>query len=206
MGVFKDYHFDSLKEKIAPLAFIQWVRLYAYLTLKIKGGQFAETMSFLEKQWQTFVPNAAFTPIFMDDGLESAYRNEFRLRKVAGVSSLLAILVCCLGLFGLAALSAQRRTKEIGVRKVLGASAGQIVTLFSSEFIKLVAFASLIADRAVEGVIDEEKLHHPFPRLLDLRRIGVDHHAVGRGHGAGGDRLGRLLHRDQAHTAIAGDR
>ena len=145
VGVFKDYHFDSLKEKIAPLAFIQWVRLYAYLTLKIKGGQFAETMSFIEKQWQTFVPNAAFTPIFMDDGLESAYRNELRLRKVAGVSSLLAILVCCLGLFGLAALSAQRRTKEIGVRKVLGASAGQIVTLFSSEFIKLVAFASLIA-------------------------------------------------------------
>ena len=145
VGVFKDYHFDSLKEKIAPLAFVQWARLYAYLTLKIKSGQFVETMAFLEEQWQKFVPNAAFRPVFMDDGLESAYRNELRLRKVAGVSSLLAILVCCLGLFGLAALSAQRRTKEIGVRKVLGASVGQIVTMFSSEFIKLVAFASLIA-------------------------------------------------------------
>ena len=145
VGVFKDYHFDSLKERIAPLAFIQWARLYAYLTVKIKGGQFVETMAFLEEQWQKFVPNAAFRPIFMDDGLESAYRNELRLRKVAGVSSLLAIMVCCLGLFGLAAISAQRRTKEIGVRKVLGASVGQIVTMFSSEFIKLVAFASLIA-------------------------------------------------------------
>jgi len=145
VGVFKDYHFDSLKERIAPLAFIQWARLYAYLTLKIKGGQFVETMAFLDKQWQEFVPNVAFNPVFMDDGLESAYRNELRLRKIAGVSSLLAILVCCLGLFGLAALSAQRRTKEIGVRKVLGASAGQIITMFSTEFIKLVAFASLIA-------------------------------------------------------------
>lgn len=145
VGVFKDYHFDSLKERIAPLAFIQWTRLYAYLTLKIKGGQFVETMAFLEKQWQTFVPNVAFNPVFMDDGIASAYRNELRLRKIAGASSLLAILVCCLGLFGLAALTAQRRTKEIGVRKVLGASVGQIVTLFSAEFIKLVAFASLIA-------------------------------------------------------------
>ena len=145
VGVFKDYHFDSLKEKIAPLAFIQWSRLYAYLTLKIRGGQFVGTMDFLEKEWYKFVPNEAFNPIFMDDGFASAYRNELRLRRIAGISSLLAIVVCCLGLFGLAAISAQRRTKEIGVRKVLGASAWQIVTMFSAEFVKLVAFASLIA-------------------------------------------------------------
>ena len=145
VGVFKDYHFDSLKEKIAPLAFIQWARLYAYLTLKIRGGQFVGTMDFLEKEWYKFVPNEAFNPIFMDDGFASAYRNELRLRRIAGISSLLAIVVCCLGLFGLAAISAQRRTKEIGVRKVLGASAWQIVTMFSAEFVKLVAFASLIA-------------------------------------------------------------
>ena len=87
-------------------------------------------MDFLEEEWYKFVPNEEFNPIFMDDGFASAYRNELRLRRIAGISSLLAIVVCCLGLFGLAAISAQRRTKEIGVRKVLGASAGQIVTMF----------------------------------------------------------------------------
>ncbi len=145
VGVFKDYHFASLREKIAPLAFVKWSRLYAFLALKVRGDRFEETMAFLQTQWEKFVPNEPFNPIFIDEGLASAYRNELRLRKVAGISSLLAILVCCLGLFGLAALSAQRRTKEIGIRKVLGASAGQVVLLFSTEFLQLVAFASLIA-------------------------------------------------------------
>ena len=145
VGVFKDYHFASLREKIAPLAFVKWSRLYAFLALRVKGDHFEETMAFLQTQWEQFVPNEPFRPIFIDEGLASAYRNELRLRKVANTSSLLAILVCCLGLFGLAALSAQRRTKEIGIRKVLGASAGQIVLMFSAEFIQLVAFASLIA-------------------------------------------------------------
>jgi len=167
VGVFKDYHFDSLKEKIAPLAFIQWARLYAYLTLKIKGGQFVETMDFLEEEWYKFVPNEAFNPIFMDDGFASAYRNELRLRRIAGISSLLAIAVCCLGLFGLAAISAQRRTKEIGVRKVLGASAGQIVTMFSAEFVKLVAFASLIAWPLAYYLLDDWLADFAY-------RIGLD--------------------------------
>ncbi len=167
VGVFKDYHFDSLKEKIAPLAFVQWARLYAYLTLKIKGGQFVETMDFLEEEWYKFVPNEAFNPIFMDDGFASAYRNELRLRRIAGISSLLAIVVCCLGLFGLAAISAQRRTKEIGVRKVLGASAGQIVTMFSAEFVKLVAFASLIAWPLAYYMLDDWLADFAY-------RIGLD--------------------------------
>ena len=145
VGVFKDYHFAPLREKIAPLALVKWARLYAFLALKVKGEHFEETMAFLQTQWEEFVPDEPFRAIFIDEGLASAYRNELRLRKVADISSLLAILVCCLGLFGLAALSAQRRTKEIGIRKVLGASVGQIVRMFSAEFIQLVAFASLIA-------------------------------------------------------------
>jgi putative ABC transport system permease protein len=145
VGVFKDYNFDSLKEKIKPLVLVKQTRQYTSLALKVRGEQFDETMTFLEAQWEKYVPIAPFDFRFMDEILESAYRNELRLRKIVGISSLLAILVCCLGLFGLAALSAQRRTKEIGVRKVLGASVGQIVTMFSTEFIKLVAFASLIA-------------------------------------------------------------
>ena len=145
VGVFKDYHFAPLREKIAPLALVKWSRLYAYLALKVTGEHFEETMAFLQTQWEKFVPDEPFRPIFIDEGLASAYRNELRLRKVADLSSLLAIFVCCLGLFGLAALSAQRRTKEIGVRKVLGASFGQIALMFSAEFIQLVALASLIA-------------------------------------------------------------
>lgn len=93
-----------------------------------------------------FLISTSAVRMFGEDNLiGKEIENDIRLRKVASISSLLAIVVCCLGLFGLAALSAQRRTKEIGVRKVLGASVGQLVTMFSSEFIVLVVFASLVA-------------------------------------------------------------
>ncbi len=146
IGVVRDFHYASLREPIEPaaIAYRQW--FYDYLGLRISGEGTVETLAFIEKQWRQFMSaDQPFTYSFLDREIEASYRAEKRLRHMVAIFSLLAIFLACLGLFGLVSLSAQQRTREIGIRKVLGASTLQIALLLSRDFIALVALANLVA-------------------------------------------------------------
>ena len=145
IGVVKDYHSLTLREEIAPMGFVARWRLFYSLALRIRSENTAQTLSFLETQWKHFVPDAPFEHMFLDERIDGIYINEQLTGKMLGVFSLLAIFVACLGLFGLAAFMVQSRTKEIGVRKVLGASTPHLVLLLSREFLFLVLLANGIA-------------------------------------------------------------
>ncbi len=145
IGVVKDYHSLTLREEIAPMGFIGKWRLFVSLALRIRPENTAQTLSFLETQWKHFMPEVPFEHHFLDEIIQWYYFNEQLTGKMLGVFSLLAIFVACLGLFGLAAFMVQSRTKEIGVRKVLGASTPHLVMLLSREFIVLILLANLIA-------------------------------------------------------------
>ena len=145
IGVVKDYHNLTLREEIAPMGFLARWKMFYSLALRIRPENTAQTVSFLETQWKRFVPDAPFEYHFLDEIIDWIYFNEQLTGKMLGVFSLLAIFVACLGLFGLAAFMVQSRTKEIGVRKVLGASTPHLVMLLSREFIFLVLLANLIA-------------------------------------------------------------
>ena len=145
IGVVKDYHNLTLREEIAPMGFLARWKMFYSLVLRIRPENTAQTLSFLETQWKRFVPDAPFEYHFMDEIIDWVYFNEQLTGKMLGIFSLLAIFVACLGLFGLAAFMVQARTKEIGVRKVLGASTPHLVMLLSREFLFLVLLANGIA-------------------------------------------------------------
>ena len=145
IGVVKDYHSLTLREEIAPMGFVARWKLFYSLVLRVRPEETAQTLSFLETQWKRFVPDAPFRYMFLDEIIDWIYFNERLTGKMLGVFSLLAIFVACLGLFGLAAFMVQSRTKEIGMRKVLGASTSHLVMLLSREFILLILLANLIA-------------------------------------------------------------
>ena len=145
IGVVKDYHNLTLREEIAPMGFLARWKMFYTLALRIRPENTAQTLSFLETQWKRFVPDMPFEHHFLDEMIDWIYFNEQLTGKMLGVFSLLAIFVACLGLFGLAAFMVQSRTKEIGVRKVLGASTPHLVMLLSREFIFLVLLANGIA-------------------------------------------------------------
>jgi len=144
IGVAKDFHFRSLRFDIEPLVIHLWPWLN-YIIVRVQPDHVPSTLAFLERTWQKFDPNHPFEYYFLDDRFASLYRAEESLGQISGAFATLAIFVACLGLFGLAAFTAEQRTKEIGIRKVLGASISGIVLLLSKEFTKLVLVSNLIA-------------------------------------------------------------
>ena len=144
IGVTKDFNYLSLHEKVAPLT-IRNVSYGKYLALKIKSENLQRTIREIEGEWGRLAPHRPFLYSFLDTSFQEQYQADIRFRKVFTICSLLAIFIACLGLLGLATYSAMQRTKEIGVRKVLGADIGNIVALLSKEFIKLVLLAIIIA-------------------------------------------------------------
>ncbi|OGG45866.1 MAG: hypothetical protein A3F84_17065 [Candidatus Handelsmanbacteria bacterium RIFCSPLOWO2_12_FULL_64_10] len=145
IGVVKNFNFESLYQKISPVAFIITPRWYSKLTVRVRSNNISDTVDFLKKKWQEFVPDHPFSFYFLDDRLDQLYRAEEQRGQMVGTFSTLAIFVACLGLFGLASFTVEQRTKEIGIRKVLGASVSSIVMLLSREFLLLVGVANLIA-------------------------------------------------------------
>ena len=145
VGVVKDFHLGSLHEKMGPTGIYFRHGFYRYLALQVETHDLPATLASFEKIWKRFVPEAPFEYQFFDEQLALAYESEARLGEIFQVFAGLAILIACLGLFGLAAFTAERRTKEIGVRKVLGASSSGIVAMLSKEFLKLVVAANLFA-------------------------------------------------------------
>ena len=145
IGVVKDFHHHGLQRAIEPLYFIFDPTRCQYLSIKIQSNNIAETLSALENIWQTQVPNRHFEFFFLDTDFEKQYQSEQHLSKIFTIFATLAIFIGCLGLFGLVAFAAQQRTREIGIRKILGASITGIVTLLSKDFVKLILIANLIA-------------------------------------------------------------
>lgn len=143
-GVVKDFHFESLHNTIKPL--VLFPEPYAqYLLVKVSGRHLPETISFVESKWKQLVPYMPFDYRFLDDDYAKLYRSERQLGQVMNLFAGIAILLACFGLFGLSAYAVQQRTKEIGVRKVLGASVGSLWGLLSKDFVGLVIIACLIA-------------------------------------------------------------
>jgi ABC-type antimicrobial peptide transport system permease subunit len=154
LGVVRDFHFDSMLEPIQPME----VRLpyvddstkkediaMNYIMVKLAKGNHEETMKRLEAAWNLAVQNTPFEASFFDDEIQSLYKREQTMTALVGGIGSVIVVVACLGLFGLAAFTAEMRTKEIGIRKVLGASVKSIIALLSRDFLRLVVIAIIIA-------------------------------------------------------------
>jgi len=143
IGVIKDYHFESLHHRISPLIIRLWDG--PPNCVRIRSGNISATIEFIKNTWKKFVPQETFRYSFLDENLMTLYKAEETTRTLTQIFSLLAIMIACLGLFGLAAFTAEQRTKEIGIRKVLGASILGIVGLLSKEFARWVGISIIFA-------------------------------------------------------------
>jgi putative ABC transport system permease protein len=145
IGVVDDFHFHSLKEPITALCLQTGQGYWQFLSIKVHTGNLPGTLSALADQWQKAVPNRPFNYFFLDEDFNSQYRAEERFGRLFIYFSVLALFISSLGLLGLSAYSTLQRTREIGIRKVLGASVSGIVGLLSGDFVKLVVIAFVIA-------------------------------------------------------------
>ncbi|GAB3641524.1 ABC transporter permease [Spirosoma arcticum] len=144
VGVVKDYHHQSLQQSIGPIVFQPAYNEY-FFALKLTTGQIQANIAQLSNLYRQYFPGNPFDYYFADEQYSKQYQTEQQYGRIFTTAASLAILIACLGLFGLAAFTAEQRTKEIGVRKVLGASVASIVTLLSKDFLKLVLIAIVIA-------------------------------------------------------------
>jgi putative ABC transport system permease protein len=147
-GVMKDFNFGSLHKEVEP--FMLWMNhkqdgLWANLTVHTATGNYKELLAKIETVWHKNIPTVPFEYTFLDEQVQKQYETDISMSHIINVFTLIAICISCLGLFGLAAFSAEQRNKEIGIRKVLGASVSGIVQLLSKDFLKLVLLAFLIA-------------------------------------------------------------
>jgi putative ABC transport system permease protein len=145
VGVLKDFHQHSLHLPIMPLYISLGPDYARYLSIKIRGGNIPETLDFIKRTWRRLEPDYPFEYRFFDDIFNETYRAEQRMGTMFSLFAGLAVLIACLGLVGLASFTAERKTKEIGIRKVLGASSSGVIVLLSREFMKWVVVANLIA-------------------------------------------------------------
>ena len=152
IGVVEDAHFRSLKQQIEPQ--IQYLSSdldtremneFGVILVKIKGAQMPEALALLEKTWKKMETDYPFEFGFLDQSVDNQYRSEKQISQIINIFTVLGLFISCLGLFGLASFMAEQRTKEIGIRKVLGASVSQIITMLSRDFAKWVFLASLVA-------------------------------------------------------------
>ncbi|HXB91647.1 MAG TPA: FtsX-like permease family protein, partial [Puia sp.] len=145
IGVMKDFHFQSLQEKIKPLSMRIEPGACDLVSIAVDGHNIPTTISAIEKTWKRILPDKPFIYYFLDERFDRQYRSEDRFGKLFLYFAFLAIFISCLGLMGLASYSTFQRTKEIGVRKVIGASVANIVVLLSKDFMQLVALSFVVA-------------------------------------------------------------
>jgi len=150
IAVVKDFNVASLRETVEPFAlFNTSSKTYglnsSYISVRFQAGDINDRLHELEAKWKSFAPGTPFDYSFLDSEFDALYRSEQRMGAVFSIFTFLSIFVACLGLFGLSVYTAERRKKEIGVRKVLGASVQSVVTLLSKDFLKLVLLSAIIA-------------------------------------------------------------
>ena len=142
----KDFHFASFRQNIDPLVFVyQPADRLNFITIKLHTKNIENTLDLLKKQWRSISPGPPFEYFFIDEYFARLHQSERKISRLLTLFSLIAITMACLGLFGLASFAIQQRTKEIGIRRILGATITNIIILFSKEYMKLVSIASLIA-------------------------------------------------------------
>ncbi len=148
IGIVKDFHFQSLRDMITPLVLQNTEtagRNIGVVMARIKPGQYKSAIERIEEKWKAIAPEQPFRYLFLDENFNAQYKGEQQAGQMFAIFASLAILVACVGLFGLSAYTAQLRTKEIGIRKVLGASVNSIVMLLAKDFTKMVVMAFVIA-------------------------------------------------------------
>lgn len=147
VGVFNDFHFESMHQKIVPLVIFipRNANSFGRISVKISGNNIPAALTHIEKVWKRFLPETPWQYTFLDENFDRLYQSEQRQGNIFTLFAGIAIFIACLGLFGLSAFTITQRLKEIGIRKVLGASTGRIVTLLSRDFLVLVGVAALIA-------------------------------------------------------------
>ena len=176
IGIIEDYHFDSLHNAIAPLGMIHTPDDYDILLVKIQPENFPKTLAAFKESWLKVAPEYPFEFRFLDEDIDDLYRNDQKFGKVINIATFLALFIACMGLFGMASYTAEQRTKEIGIRKVFGASIPSIFFLFSKQFSKWVVAANVIAWPMAYFVMNKwlsSFAYHTSPDILIFVLAGV---------------------------------
>jgi putative ABC transport system permease protein len=168
IGVVKDYHYQALNQKIGPQLFtMKNTNSFGTFNIKIKPGTETESLKFIQKTFKQFFPLSPYSYIFKDEQRIKNYESEAKWKQIIFFGAILTIFISCIGLFGLSVLSAEKRTKEIGIRKVLGASVNSVVTTLSKDFVKLVFIALLIAIPLAWMAANKWLQNYPYRIALD---------------------------------------
>ena len=146
-GVVKDYNYSSLQHKIEPVAFtnVEDALAYRFLTVKLNTSNMTGAINEVKEKWNSLSPNAPFEYTFMDDNFQSLYQSELQLQSAADIATILNLVIVFMGIFGVVAFTLAKRSKEIAVRKVLGAGVKNIILLFIKDYAVLVFIANIIA-------------------------------------------------------------
>lgn len=146
-GVTADFYIGSMQQKMQPVIYLNVgaVPIYRFLSFKLQPGNTQETIQALGNKWAQLLPGSSFEYSFMDESLQRIYANEIRMKKAAYTATALCLLIVLLGVLGLVAMNVQKRIKEIGIRKVLGASVPGIIMLFVKEFLLIITVTALVA-------------------------------------------------------------
>ena len=168
VGVVKDYHYVALNQKIGPQLFtMKNSNPYGTFNIKIKPGTETESLKFIQKAFKQYFPLSPYSYIFKDDQRIKDYEAEAKWKQIIFFGAILTIFISCIGLFGLSVLSAEKRTKEIGIRKVLGASVNSVVTTLSRDFLKLVLIALIAAIPLAWMAANKWLQNYPYRITLD---------------------------------------
>jgi putative ABC transport system permease protein len=171
VGVTKDYHHMSLREQIKPMIFLA-SQADGFFTLVVDPSQMKEAIAAVQKTYESIFPGNPFSYSFMDESFAAQYGQESQLSLAFSIAGILAILISCLGLFGLAAYAVQQRTKEIGIRKVMGASTRSLLSLISKDFVILVAVAMVFAFPLAWYAMDAWQADFPYKAGLSVWTFG----------------------------------
>lgn len=147
VGIAKDFHFESMHQAIKPLVFadVRGTNTYRYLSIRLNPGNIGGSMAAVQQKWHELMPDAPFEYVFMDETLQKLYQSEIQLKKASRVATFLSVVIVLLGILGMVSLNVARRTREVGIRKVLGATSLHVIMLFLREFLGILTIAILIA-------------------------------------------------------------
>lgn len=170
IGVMSDYNQTSLKDPVLPVMFeiAETPNRYKFIVASVNPSTFNETIMSFEKTWKTLIVDTPFEYAFLDDTIQKQYDEDRKVSKIITTFTIISMIICSLGLFGLSSFMAERRFKEIGIRKVMGASVTQIVSMMSKEFIKLVAIAFIIAVPLAWYVMDQWLNNFVYKTRIDV--------------------------------------
>lgn len=174
-GVVENFHFGSMHKAISPLVFthIKNSNQYRYMSFHIKPFDLAASLASIENKWKVLLPETPFEFNFMDDSIRQLYKVEIQLQKASHVATILSLIIVLLGVFGTVSMSVSKRTKELGIRKVLGASVGNIVFLFLHEFLLLLILAVIISFPVVLYVMNMWLENYAYAIDVDWIALGV---------------------------------